>query len=250
MLSQKYIEHNNQTILWNTIKSIDLLNEIFGDNPNSENMKISWFKNIIETMYSSIPRNTGYDPSALNAKNKETIGYMIDNLKTMKNTKINKNMQPIQPAIQNQFIGKNAPTSIYSRNGTNRSDAFLANFSERQKEYETMIKKPTPPNENIFENKIEDTAISNMDELIKQHLKQREDELSMYALPAPPLSPVVPVLSNSENTGIQVLVNKSTTDSGEKKVIWATDVLNAINELKREIAEIKLIVLDIKNTPK
>jgi hypothetical protein len=47
MLSQKYIDHTNQTILWNTIKNIDLVNEVFGGSLNAENMKVSWFKSII-----------------------------------------------------------------------------------------------------------------------------------------------------------------------------------------------------------
>jgi predicted small secreted protein len=254
MLSQKYIDHNNQTILWNTIKNVDLLNEVFG---NAENMKVSWFKNIIEFFYTSMPKNTVYESGVLVAKNKETIAYMIDNLKTIKNTKINKNIHAIQSPpsnIQNQFVGNNSPTSsIYSRDGTNRTNAFLANFSERQKEYENMIKKPAPPTENIFEDKIEDSVISNMDELIKQHMKQREDELSMYAMPAPPGT-----LNQSEPTGVQVSLKSPApsiglthpVETGEKKVIWATDVLNAINELKNEMAEIKNLLLEIKNTQK
>ena len=242
MLSQKYIDHTNQTILWNTIKNIDLVNEVFGGSLNAENMKVSWFKSIIESVYESIPKTAAYIPVLLNEKNKETISCMVENLKTMKNTKMNKNTQAIQPPIQTQIIGKHAPSSIYSRNGSNRSDAFLANFSERQKEYDNMIKKSAPPNEDVFENKIEDTAISNMDELIKQHMKQREDELSMYALPVPPATP-------------SVLIDKPTSSSsgevcGEKKITWANDVLQAITELKTEMAEIKALLVEMKNTPK
>jgi hypothetical protein len=244
MLSQKYIDHNNQTILWNTIKNIDLVNEIFGGSLNAENMKVSWFKSIIESMYESIPKTAAYIPVLLNEKNKETISFMVENLKTMKNTKMNKNTQAIQTPIQNQIIGKHAPTSIYSRNGSNRSDAFLANFSERQKEYDNMIKKPAPPNEDVFENKIEDTAISNMDELIKQHMKQREDELSMYAIPVPPGTAI-----QSDATRIQESFVKS-PDVGEKKITWANDVLQAITELKTEMAEIKALLVEMKNAPK
>lgn len=239
MLSQKYIDHNNQTLLWNTIRNADLVNDVFGGNINAETMKVSWFKSIIQTFYESIPQTAAFIPALLNEKNKETISYMVENLKTLKNTKLNKNVQPIQSSGQNQFIEKNAPTSIYSRNGTNRSDAFLANFTERQKEYDIMIKKPAPLSEDIFENKIEDTAISNMDELIKQHMKQREDELSMYALPVPPNQPKISSVDNAPHV-----------ESGEKKITWAADILHVITELKSEMAEIKALLLDIKNAQK
>jgi hypothetical protein len=51
------------------------------------------------------------------------------------------------------------------------------------------------------------------------------------------------------------LIDKPTSSSsgevcGEKKITWANDVLQAITELKTEMAEIKALLVEMKNTPK
>lgn len=270
MLYKIYIEHANQTILWNTIKNVGILNEVFHDEAN----KIAWFKSIIEMFYTSIPKGQPYIPSELNLKNKETIAYMVENLKLrmVQNSKMTtRSMPPQQPqgqslvsssvgsSMQNRFSESNTPTPIYSRNNSNRNDSFLANVTERQKEYDSMNKKPLPPSEDIFENKIEDTAISNMDELIKQHMKQREEEIAMYAqqpgmsMPspaggAPPLLSIMDTSSvkdNSNDAPLRLKPANSLGEPHEKKVVWATDILNSIMELKTEIAEIKTMLSNL-----
>ena len=262
MLSQKYIEHNNQTILWNTIPRVELLNDVFKATAAG---KIAWFKSAIESIYSAIPTHIKSQPELLHMKNKETIAYMVENLKTMKNTISNRSSPSSiivapAPSMQNHFVGESTPTTIYSRNGTqNRSDAFSMNVSERQKEYDNMVKKPLPPTENIFENKIEDTAISNMDELIKQHMKQRESEINIYA--AAPTSANALTSSSLDNSisssrhtlpaiHIESSVPKHNESSSDKKIAWASDVLNAIMELKQEIGEIKTMLSEIKSSTK
>jgi hypothetical protein len=58
-----------------------------------------------------------------------------------------------------------------------KSESYSKQFLERQKEYEDMNRKIEPPRP-VFQEQIEDGAIDNMEELVKQHLKQRELDIA------------------------------------------------------------------------
>jgi hypothetical protein len=102
---------------------------------------------------------------------------MLENLRRSNVQKIPLDLN--QPTIQTPPVVLNNNAIFYKNE-----------FSQRQKEYETMLEKKSPDAPD-FSEKIEDGVISNMDELIKTHLQQRENELKMYG-PPPISNPVKP----------------------------------------------------------
>jgi hypothetical protein len=74
-------------------------------------------------------------------------------------------------------------------------------YIKRQREYEQMT-KPTQPPEVSFE-KIEDTVITNMDELMKQYTNKRSDEI-----PTPPSNMIIQdILKRLEKLEEKVLMD-------------------------------------------
>ena len=108
--------------------------------------KANWFKNIIGNIHQQ-NENRYLSSHELHDLNKYTISYMISILKQI-------NDMPIQ---------------------TNT-------FEEKQREYDNMKTKQAPPEPN-FKEHVEDTAIENMDELIKQHQQQRQMDLNITNTP-------------------------------------------------------------------
>jgi hypothetical protein len=156
-----YVTGENQEMLWNLIHKNPQILEYFSNKTITE--KTEWFKNIIRSFYYE---NQYKDLSIDELKqiNKDTLTYMVKYIKQIVQIPISNDPMPTEeikktPNLENQF-------------------------QNRQKEYDQMLEKPAP--ENItFSEKIEDTVISNMDELIKIHLEQREKEL-MDVLPVRP----------------------------------------------------------------
>jgi len=182
-----YIHPDNQTLLWNTIQKAPHFEKL-GEN------KSQWFKTIIRDFYENDGKNIK-NQADLQTINKSTIAYMVHSLKQMN-------------------------TALPSSNGMNeRISHYTEQFNDRQKEYELMNAKPPPPQIDQINEKIADEAITNMEELIRQQLNQREQELKMFGQqPATPL-PVHPE---------------------KKSVQWRDE------SLKNEIDELRVIVMQLK----
>ena len=151
-----YIHPDNQTLLWNTIQKAPHFEKL-GEN------KSQWFKSIIRDFYENDGKKIN-NQADLQTINKSTIAYMVHSLKQMN-------------------------TALPSTTGMNeRISHYTEQFNDRQKEYERMNAKPPPPQIDQINEKIADEAITNMEELIRQQLNQREQELKMFGQqPATPL---------------------------------------------------------------
>jgi hypothetical protein len=182
-----YIHPDNQTLLWNTIQKAPNFEKL-GEN------KSQWFKSIIRDFYENDGKKIN-NQADLQTINKSTIAYMVHSLKQMN-------------------------TDLPSSTGMNeRITHYTEQFNDRQKEYERMNAKPPPPQIDQINEKIADEAITNMEELIRQQLKQREQELKMFGqLPATPI-PVQPE---------------------KKSVQWRDE------SLKKEIDDLREIVMQLK----
>jgi hypothetical protein len=161
-----YIHPENQKLLWNTIQKTPIFK-------NLGSQQSQWFKSVIQHFYEEYPNaKIIKNKDELQSINRATISYMVNNLKEL--------VQPIQPVSQyNETTREN---ELPSNTGSNERMAFYNDqFNNRQKEYESMNTKPLPPTNNIVDEKISDEAITNMDELIRHQIEQRELELKMYA---------------------------------------------------------------------
>lgn len=146
--------------------------------------KTTWFKNIIGSIHQQY-QHRYLSSQELHDLNKYTISYMINLLKQT-------NEMPMQ---------------------TNT-------FEEKQREYDNMKTKQTPPEPN-FKEQIEDTAIENIDELIKLHQQQRQMDLNITNTP----------LQNQED---KKQINDLKEEVNSLKSTIET-MQNQMNELRKEI---------------
>ena len=229
-----FIHPENQKLLWNTIQKVPLFNA----NISIQNQNF-WFKQIIGDFYN---RNQYRKLNSLELQelNKETIGYMIKQLKNISPTSV----QPPPPQIP-QPIGELKPnffTEPTSHRIESKSESYSRQFLERQNDYNSMIKKEIPPEPN-FQDKIDDVAIDNMEELVKQHLKQRELEVQMFSPPPPiPVSQKQTIdisPSNNENIIFDVELLDQKLLESKKSVHWSESVdKEDFLELKKEFAKL------------
>jgi len=191
-----YIHPDNQTLLWNTIQKAPNFEKL-GEN------KSQWFKSIIRDFYENDGKNIK-NQADLQTINKSTISYMVHSLKQLN-------------------------TALPSSTGMNeRISHYTEQFNDRQKEYELMNAKPPPPQIDQINEKIADEAITNMEELIRQQLNQREQELKMFGQqPATPL----PVQRRDESLKNEI---------DELRVI--------VMQLKERVESIKETIESIKET--
>lgn len=149
-----YVHAENQTLLWNTIQKMPEFHR-------APIQKEQWFSNIIRHFYQQ-HQHQQLTPADLQILNRQTIAYMVEDLHAYAST----------PRAQPKIM-----------------DAFAS----RQYEYESQTKPKEPPVANFGE-KIDDEAITNMDELIQQQIKQREYDVAKAKenMPVPPSQIILP----------------------------------------------------------
>jgi hypothetical protein len=256
-----FIHQENQELLWNIVNQNPYLVSMLST--QSVEQKQKWFKSIIEYFY-NLNAHRNLDKIQLNQLNKDTLSYMIQNIRVAPpidnnymyernnrtvNTFIDNNKKPIeQPNIS-------TPPVIPD----NRSEIFNRQFQERQREYENMLEKKAPKEVN-FSEKLEDGVISNMDELIKRQLLEREAEYKLYSPP--------PIINNVSNThleqvipkqnNIEYEINENKKQQQDNQVLQENSIENNVikhfnenfNEHKKEIDSLKNMFTDLIKTVK
>jgi len=148
-----------------------IMNDYFLQFPNK---KESWFKSIIQRSYQSISGKI-ITNEELVALNKKTILTMIQTIHDETNKSDLFSLKPsptvINTEARSSFL---KPYSITE----NKVEKIGNQFHEKQAEYNTIFDKKVPESPDFTEK--HDKPLSNMDELIKQHLQEREDELRKY----------------------------------------------------------------------
>jgi hypothetical protein len=165
----EYINKKNQQILWSSANKMQCFHSIM-----DENYKKELFKYVIEIFYEN-NKNRQLAQSELIELNKKTILHVIKLLNKEDIPRVeNKPNHSCDVDLQEEELPiifdnsyKKQPKQI----------AYSQEFLNRQKDYEFMMKKDVPKNGSLFENKIEDKAIENMEELLQQQIKQRELEI-------------------------------------------------------------------------
>jgi hypothetical protein len=170
-----YIHQENQQLLWNTISKTSLFSS------SSREHRNIWFKNIIQYFYERNPHV--YDTSSLQKINRETISYMVEQLKNGINIPTNPLFAKIStpdsiPNINSyqypDYMGKEAEKA-------RKQEVFNSAFEERQRQFESLFAKPTPPTDVTFSEKMDDHPISNMEELLEKHKRERDAEINKYS---------------------------------------------------------------------
>ena len=240
-----YINSENQKLLWNTISNTAIFINIFGSHNkallsdasltrellsrNRYTMRDGeeWFRIAIQQIYKA-NKNIKYDQ--LQQLNKITISYMVNELKIM--------LQNMSSPIVNDIpVNNNVLSNINNLQPqviTPEKKTDISAFEKRQQEYESMFKRPPPPEVNFLEkNQIEDK--SNVDERLKKHIEDREAELSKYAVGKPTPPSTLESVTFTNNDPLQFL-----------KPISAPSIPIASNEIISEITDMRKMMNNIE----
>ena len=114
-----------------------------------------------------------------------------------------------------------------------KQDTYNQQFQQRQTEYKSMFDKQPPP-EPIFQDKFGDTAIPNMDELVRNHIQQREAELRKY-------SPPTLTIDANTNNNISFIPDQ-VIEQPKKTVSWAPDYKE---EVQLELNSLRTMVMTL-----
>jgi hypothetical protein len=195
-----FISFNNQTILWNTIQKLPLLQQKV-----QKEYQANWFRQIIEDIYTQ-NQYRNLNVQELNELNKQTISFMINSLKKS-NTE------------------KNQTTSIDNLDYQDTN----TEFSKREKEY-GILKNNAKINEKPnFNQTIEDKAIVNMDELLHNQQIQRDLDIQAVEIKDFQKPKNVTWDENLEDS-MQPIINRMTTL--EKIVENLAGIINKLLERK------------------
>ena len=221
----QYIQPENQTILWNVVQKIKLFHSLI---PLQQ--QETWFKQIIGYFYQQ-NKHRKIGTTELQILNKQTIETIIQSLQSMQSqsqiqSRPQTQMQHQPPTQYQQVLNENI---LHNREPTVRLESQMNSYSNefvyRQKEYENMNKKETPL-EPKFQETIEDKAIENMDELIQQHIKQREQELiPFHSSNTIEKNNSIQILENTiEHIELQDIISPEIKKDGKKSVSWETTI--------------------------
>ena len=194
-MSAQFIHNNNQSLLWKVINNTPQTINYFTNAPPGE--KERWFQSVIGHVYKQY---NGQNIS-LRDMNKRAIDSMLQSLQApVQQTQVQQigyqsappyqSGQPFQsgqPSVPYQSA-PNAPyqsaPSVPYQSVKNREQQLTDQFTRRQAEYETMVKKdvPTPH----FTENVKDEAILDLGSAVKEYMKQRDQDIE---IPKPADSP-------------------------------------------------------------
>ena len=268
-----YVLPENQELIWKTISKVpqfQLMN-------NTQNEKHIWFRNVIQMFHEKTSPNI--DVNQLRQLNKETIQFMMKDLK---------NQKTFQPLSDINNLGNNPLQSSFSNNQgsyieTNNTQTrdyiheqkqmqLTDQFASKQKEYESFLQKPTAREINFKENEQDDKPIENLDELMQRQLKEREYEVQTILPPKPQIKTekIKEDMSDLEEVDMNFDIVDLETSEPKKKVSWADEqtqnketqfdseiqpnddlrkkVDDFIDYVKREIQEMKDEIANLKKS--
>ena len=268
-----YVLPENQELIWKTISKVpqfQLMN-------NTQNEKHIWFRNVIQMFHEKTSPNI--DVNQLRQLNKETIQFMMKDLK---------NQKTFQPLSDINNLGNNPLQSSFSNNQgsyieTNNTQTrdyihqqkqmqLTDQFASKQKEYESFLQKPTAREINFKENEQDDKPIENLDELMQRQLKEREYEVQTILPPKPQIKTekIKEDMSDLEEVDMNFDIVDLERSEPKKKVSWADEqtqnketqfdseiqpnddlrkkVDDFIDYVKREIQEMKDEIANLKKS--
>jgi len=268
-MSAQFIHSNNQSLLWKVINNTPQTINYFANAPSGE--KERWFQSVIGHVYKQY---NGQNIS-LRDMNKRAIDSMLQSLQApvqqvqVQQTQVQQmpmqqmGYQSAQPTAPYQSVPYQSaqPTAPY-QSVKNREQQLTDQFTRRQAEYETMVKKdvPTPH----FTENVKDEAILDLGSAVKEYMKQRDQDieipkpattafLSVPSTTAFQLAPSVPLqsvplkfdLKNAEPISLAV---EELPFPSARKVQWGENTEHVfdknesivIAKLEKDIAEMKL----------
>jgi len=199
-----YISQENQTLLWQMIQKIQPFITVFQGSPMES--KTTWFKSQIQNMYTTLPPNISREQ--LKKINRDTLTNMIQDLNRIQASSMKSNISDIDRPPYSRLTKDPATKSI----------------AEYETQYRSLLETPKPQVPD-FSEKIDDQPISDMDSLIKEHQRLREQELKDYGPP--------PILQE-QKTPLQIEAKESlSANSRELK-----EITKRLESLEKKLDEL------------
>lgn len=201
----QFISIPNQEVIWKSFQRI----------PQTKNIPImelhKWFQSTMSIVYSSIQANRiqNINQQQLLEYNREVVKMLMVHVKEYNNQLQQPSTQlpptpptqtnPIQP-IQPFNVSTPAPEQYYET----PEERTQRIFQEKQKQFQNFHQKPDLPNpKELFQeptNDDADGAIQNVDALIEEYQKQREQDVPQYEpIPQPNATTTVQSITSTES---------------------------------------------------
>lgn len=233
-----YILPENQTLIWNTISKMSHFQQ--------KEHKQQWFQNIIQQFYDK--SNPNLNVPELRSLNKETLQYMIHELKTKKDFSSHSyDGISSTPFFQNDSLESN---TMETRDYLIEQKQTKINnqFENRQQEYGSMLQRPAIEEIDFSEKKQDDTPLDNIDSLLQKQMKEREYDIQPLQSKTPKSESIKPI---EEDKPISLEIqNLDENEKPPKQVSWAQDVekqyvsKNQFSELEKQVQDFTKFVKD------
>ena len=181
-MATQFVHSNNQSLLWKVINNTPQTINYFANAPPGEKEK--WFQTIIGHVYNQY---NGQNIS-LRDMNKRAIDFMLQSLQATASQAPSAPYQstalahPTSVPYQSAAPYQSGPSVPYQsaapyQTAKSREQQLTDQFTRRQAEYESMVKKdvPTPH----FTENVKDEAILDLGSAVKEYMKQREQDIEL-----------------------------------------------------------------------
>ena len=250
-MTTQFVHNNNQSLLWKVINNTQQTINYFANAPPGEKEK--WFQTIIGHVYNQY---NGQNIS-LRDINKRAIDFMLQSLQTasVKAPSASASAQASYqsgPKVPYQSTASYQSTAPY-QTVKSREQQLTDQFTQRQAEYESMVKKdvPTPH----FTENVKDEAIQDLGSAVKEYMKQRDQDIE---IPKPADSPTNASIMPSRSAPASLIPLKLNLNNAEpislmveelplKKVQWGENTEHVFDKnesiilvrMEKDISEMK-----------
>ena len=200
-----FILPENQKLIWNTMNKVPSFQKM-GENTTDD--REAWFKNIIQDIYDK-NKNKSVSVQELRQLNKETISLMISRLKTQNlNGSVSSSFLSTTPITDTtrEFSLNDDKTATRNYMLEQKQDVLNNEFTNRQQEFESMMKPKSVTDIDFREKNDDDLPIENMEELLQTQMREREYDVELS-------------LSTTK-----VDLKKGDTKTIPKNVKWASEI--------------------------
>ena len=200
-----FILPENQKLIWNTMNKVPSFQKM-GENTTDD--REAWFKNIIQDIYDK-NKNKSVSVQELRQLNKETISLMISRLKTSNvNGSVSSSFLSTTPITDTtrEFSLNDDKTATRNYMLEQKQDVLNNEFTNRQQEFESMMKPKSVTDIDFREKNDDDLPIENMEELLQTQMREREYDVELS-------------LSTTK-----VDLKKGDTKTMPKNVKWASEI--------------------------
>jgi len=241
-----FLHTENRELLWNTLQKspylVDFSNKFAG-------YREEWFRGIMETFYTQwISQNNRVPTNAreLLETNKCALQFIVSDIKRLLGysvTSLTPNPTSINnlpysnihvmasnnlPYSQSQGQSKVAattdlPSYNVSEERQRREDQWSSNFNKYQSDYNRLLERPVVPVGELPSESI-DAKITNIEELVKEHTRMRDMDLTIYEKPqttSQPSTTKLKIMNELERVEMDIV---SFDQQHNKSVHWSENL--------------------------